>query len=155
MSKPTRRPRNWTFAEASKTLLYIRFSLGQLRENFILVWHLYKKNKYKTEGGEYGDEIAKSADAGRGLIAEFNRIGVIAYQSPLRGIALFPFLVHAGKDRRRESYFVYKDSREEIETFIFKDDLCTHNDLYGYERLIPAAWKETGAIPTLTEGNTP
>jgi hypothetical protein len=154
VSRPKSVP-NWTYAAASRTLPYVSYVLQHLREGFIEIWHLYRIGGNNVNNPKFRDRIRHLADDGREAIAELDRLGVIAYQSPLRGIALFPFLVHEGKGRRRKAYYVFKDTRDSIDSFIFADDLCARNDLYVDERPIPAGWKVAGAIPTLIEGTTP
>src|SRR5205814_397818 len=97
-------------------------------------------------------EMRRTANRGRKLLTELNQIGVLVYDSPLRGIALFPFFVHhddGHSSTQREAFFVFKDSRESIDTFIFNDEFCRHADLYGWEREIPDHWKKPGATATL------
>lgn len=146
-----KQPRVWTYAEASRTLPYIRSLLRDLRENFVLVWHIYHLAGGDVEHPDYRERIRRLGDEARTTLAELDRLGVIPYQSPLRGIALFPFVVHEGKGRRREAYFIYKDTRDEIDTYIIADDLCEQNDLYGDERPLPSGWKEPGAVPRLEQ----
>lgn len=144
--------RLWTLAKARESVKLVRATLQDLRITYISTWHLYRLNKYQPEGGKYGDEIKKVGDEGRRLLSEFDRIGVIAYQSPLRGIALFPFIAYfrdGNGTTPREAYYVYKDTRESISSYIFADNLCAFNDLYGWERPIPAKWEGKDAIPEL------
>ncbi len=154
MSKPKKNG-FWTYAAATRTLPYVRLILGSVRQQFITIWHLYRVAGYRLDHPEYCDQIRFLAVEGKEAMNELARMEVIPYESPLRGIALFSFFVREGKDRMRGAYYVYKDTRDSIETYIFKHDLCSRNDLYHDERLVPAAWKEAGAILRLIEGTTP
>lgn len=147
--KGQKQPRVWAYAEASGALPYLRLVLRDLREGFIAIWHLYRLAGGDVTHPDYRDRIRLLGDEARTILAELDRLGVIPYQSPLRGIALYPFIVHEGKGSRREAYFVFKDSRDEIDTYILSDDLCERNDLYADERPVPAGWKEPGAVPRL------
>jgi hypothetical protein len=141
---------SWTFTGASRTLPYIRVLLRHLREGFITIWHLFKVAGYDAANPAYREQMRFLRDEGLAALEELDHLGVIAYQSPLRGIALFPFLVRYGKGGvSREAYFVFKDTRDGIDSFIFADELCEHNDLYGCEMLVPEAWKELDAIPVV------
>ena len=150
MSRSTKRVPNWSYAAASRTLPYIRLVLRDLREGFVAIWHLYKLAGCDVNHPAYGEQIRLLGDEARAILEEFDRLGVIPYQSPLRGIALFPFLVQDDQGGTpREAYFVFRDSRFEADAYILADALCEHNDLHGYERPLPAAWKEPGAVPIL------
>jgi hypothetical protein len=148
-ARSNRRVTIWTFAAACQTLPYIRLVLRDLREGFIAIWHLYRLAGGDVNHPDFRERTRRLGDEARSILGELDRLGVIPYQSPLRGIALFPFLVHEGKDRRREAYYVYKDTRGEIDSYIFADDLCGRNDLYADEKPVPAGWKEPGVIPML------
>jgi hypothetical protein len=141
-----RRTPRWTYATASRALPYVRLILGKLREQFITIWHLYRVAGYDMNNPDYGEQMRFLRDEGGEALAELDRLGVIAYQSPLRGIALFPFAI-AGPGGFRKAYFVYKDSRDQIDSYIFHDVLCEHNDLLGWERSVPDAWKTN--VPAL------
>lgn len=155
MKKSMKRVPIWAYAAASRTLPYVRLVLRDLREGFIEIWHLYRLAGGDVNHPDFRDRIRRLGDEARTIFKELDRLGVIPYQSPLRGITLFPFLVHEGEGRKREAYFVYKDTRNEINSFIFADDLCERNDLYGDERPVPAGWKEPGAVPRLEQEARP
>jgi hypothetical protein len=145
----------WTYAAACRTLPYVRLVLRDLREGFVAIWHLYKAAGGDVQHPDFRQRIRRLGDEARLIFRELDRLGVIPYQSPSRGIALFPFLVHKGKGSSREAYYVYKDSRDEIGTYIFADDLCERNDLYADERPVPENWKNPGAIPGLEREEQP
>lgn len=153
--KRKKQPRVWTYAAASRTLPYIRSLLRDLRENFILVWHVYWLAGGDVDHPDYRDWLRHLGDEARTVLGEFDRLGVIPYQSPLRGIALFPFVVQEGRGHRRDAYFIFKDTRDDIDTYIIADDLYDRNDLYGNERPVPAGWKEPGAVPRLEQEARP
>lgn len=145
-----RRTPLWTYAAASRALPYVRLILGKLREEFITIWHLYRVAGYDATNPDYRDQLRFLGEEGRVALAELDRLGVIAYQSPLRGIALFPFAV-AGPGGVQEAYFVYKDSRDQIDSYIFRDVLCEHDDLLGWEKPVPDAWKTNMTVLDLEE----
>lgn len=156
MSRSTKRVPNWSYAAASQTLAYIRLVLRDLREGFVSIWHLYKLAGCDVNHPAYGEQIRLLGDEAQAILEEFDRLGVIPYESPRRGIALFPFLLQDDQGGTpREAYFVFRDSRDEIDAYILADDLCTHNDLDGYERPVSVVWKEPGAVPTLGPENCP
>jgi hypothetical protein len=139
----------WTYAAACRTLPYVRLLLRDLRGGFIAIWHLYRLAGGDVNHSEYQDRIRRLGDEARTIFKELDRLGVIAYQSPLRGIALFPFIVRVGEGSSREAYFVFKDTRDEIDSYIYADDLCERNDLNADEKPVPEEWKKPGVIPML------
>lgn len=147
--------RLWNYDQAASTITYIRPLLAECRECYIRVWHLYRKNRYSSKVGPHRRKLKKAGDRGRAALTEINKIGILVYYSPLRGIALFPILVHCDGGIKREAYFVYKDSRDTIDSFIFNDELCEFADLYGWERPVPEEWKRVGAIPKLNRETKP
>jgi hypothetical protein len=148
----------WSYSEAQRTTLYVRYLLGSLRECFIAAWHHHRRFRHDPTDSDSHDLAAIHRREGVTLLGELDRLGILAYQNPLRGIALFPFAVavrDAGQSARREAFWVYRDSRFECDRYILNDDLCTHCDLEGHERPIPAAWMEPGAVPTLNGETKP
>jgi hypothetical protein len=145
MSKPTRRDRFWTYAEASRTVPYVRRLLATLRHTYIHAWHLYGKSHRAADPDSVLAEWVKSRDEGVAVLEELDRLGIIPYQSPLRGIALFRFSVEVEVDDVATddliAFFVYKDNRDQIETFAFAPDIYDHDGLFGAERPIPDALK--------------
>lgn len=136
--------KNWTLAGAVSCVPLVTRILRELREVYCANWHLFRLNKYQLVGGPYDAELADLNRNGANLLKELESLNVLAYQSPQRGIALFPFLVsyleHNRGTTTRPAYFVYKDSRDKIGSFIFNDELCVYSDLYGWERPVPEAW---------------
>jgi hypothetical protein len=141
----------WTYAEASRTLPYVWLVLRDLREEFIQIWHLYRLAGYDLKHPAYRERFRHLGEAGRAALEELDRLGVIPYQSPLRGIALYPCVVQDDRGGTQEAYFVYKDTRDGIDSYILQDDLGENGDLYGDERVIPDDWKKPGAIPRLEQ----
>jgi len=145
--------RLWTFHQANEAVPLVRSTLRELRESYVRIWHVYRNNGNRPVGGLYDDELAALGQRMRELFKECRRIGFLPYDSPHRGIALFPFFVcyedARGRSTPREAYFVYKDSRESVETYIFNDELCIYNDLFGWERPVPGKWQPAGARAVL------
>jgi hypothetical protein len=137
----------WTYAVASKSVPYIRMVLNDLREGFIAIWHLYKAAGYDLNHPAYRERFRLLGEAGKAALEELDRLGVIPYQSPLRGIALYPFAFQDDQGGTQEAFFIYKDTRDGIDSYILQDDLGENGDLYGDEEPIPDAWKEAGAVP--------
>ena len=146
MPQPKRRVRTWTYSEASRSVPYVRVILGSLRESYIAAWHEFRLSRQEPDCLGHREERRRHCEEGVVDLEELARLGVFAYDTPLRGIALFPVVIHEGGSPR-DAYFVYKDSRNEIESFVFNDDLCEHYDLLGWERPVPAAWK--AGVPVL------
>jgi hypothetical protein len=150
-ARSNRRVTIWSHAGASRTISYIRLVLRDLRENFVAIWHVYRLAGGDVNHPEFRDRIRRLGQEARAVLGEFDRLGVIPYQSPLRGIALYPFLVHEGRGGTHEAFFVFKDTRDEIDSYILQDDLGENGDLYADEKPIPAGWKVSGAIPRLEQ----
>lgn len=132
----------WSYLEAQKTVPSIQKSLISLREHYITVWHLFRKYQKNPELFEEKKKLEKLGDDGVRILKNINKLGIIVFENPLRGIALYPIKILAkGFDDPREAFLVYKDSREEIETFIFTDHLLSFHDLPGFEQQIPKDWK--------------
>lgn len=152
VSKLKKGRQNWTYEAASKTLPYVRLILGNLRERFVTIWHLYRVAGYDVANPDYREQARILGGEAKADLQELGRLGIVAFDSPLRGIALFPFLLqdsHGGTSQK--AFFVYMDSRDRIDTYIQDDALCTHCDLPGYERPVPEAWKEPGAVLKLSQ----
>jgi hypothetical protein len=139
----------WTHSAASRTLPYVRLVLRDLREGFIEIWHLYRLAGGDVNHPEFRDRIRRLGQEARAILDEFDRLGVIPYQSPLRGIALYPCVVQDDRGGTQEAFFVYKDTRGEIDSYILQDDLGENGDLYADEKPVPEAWKGPGVIPNL------
>jgi hypothetical protein len=142
--------RVWSHAEASRTLPYVRLLLGSLREGFITIWHLFRLTGYQANNPDHREQMRWLREEAVADLEELQRLGILAYDSPSRGIALFPFIVDEC-ETPREAFLVYKDSRDNIDSFIFNDEFCEHNDLFGFERAVPDGWKQPGAVPKLEE----
>jgi hypothetical protein len=145
MRTPKTRGRFWTFDEASRAVPYVRRLLATLRESYITCRHLYRKSLRADDAGGIHAEWLKRRDEGVAALEELDRLGIILYQNPLRGIVLFPFGVEVegddGATAGMVAFFVYKDSRDEIDAFAFAPDLHDQGGLLGAERPIPAVLK--------------
>jgi hypothetical protein len=142
------RAKLWNYADAMKAVPYVRVILRELRESYFKVWHLYRLNE---ETGMHEAEMKSLKANGLAALDELARLGVLCFERPSRGIALFRFLVSMGDGRtriQREAWYVFKDSRDSIDSFVFDDELMS-GDLFGYEMPVPAAWKKPNAIPHL------
>jgi hypothetical protein len=146
-SKPFR---IWTYTEASDAVPFIRVILGYLRRGFIRVWHLYRVAGYDAANPIYSEEMQFLREEGIKALDELKRLGILPYERPTRGIALFPLLVDDG-GTPHQAFFVFKDSREEIDSFFFNDALSMHYDLFRCELPIPNEWRKSGAVPMLKD----
>ena len=155
MAKPKRRDRFWTYAEASRTVPYVRRLLATLRDTYIAAWHLYRKSLRAADAESVHAEWLKHRDEGVAILEELDRLGVIPFQSPLRGIALFRFNVEVEVNDEETAdligYFVYRDTRDRIETFAFAPEIYDNDGLFGAERAIPNALKEGATYLTRKE----
>jgi hypothetical protein len=135
----------WGYREAQTTTPYVRSLLGGLRASFISAWHYYRLvRRNPTDSDIYGLVVAHRRD-GAAALEEFQRLGVLPYSSPLRGIALFPFEVEVQRHDRpsesRAAFWVFKDSRDSIDSFVYAEDVFD-KELLGVERAVPEEWKE-------------
>lgn len=134
----------WSFSEAQRATLYVRFLLGSLRECFIAAWHHHLLVRRELDSLYCREAVLRHRQEGVTVLGELDRLSILPYQSPLRGIALFEFEVKVeqleGSMERRTAYWVYKDSREAIDTFAFAADLFGQ-ELLAVERPVPEAWK--------------
>lgn len=146
-----KKPQVWTYSSASRTLPYVRLVLRDLRECFIAIWHLYKAAGYDLNHPAYRERFRLLGEAGKAALEELDHLGVIPYQSPLRGIALYPFAFHDDQGGTQEAFLVFKDTRNVIDSYILQDDLGENGDLYADEKPVPQKWKMPGAIPTLEQ----
>lgn len=137
--------KTWSYREVQRSVVYVRFLLGTLRECFIAAWHHHRLIRRDPTATASHDLTAVHRREGIAALEELQRLGVIPYQSPLRGIALFPFQVEAkrqdGSTESRTAFWVYKDSRDEIDSFVFAEDVFD-KELLGVERAVPEEWKE-------------
>jgi len=147
--KEDRPTKFWSYAQATQILPYIHPLLEELRTSYILVWHLFKKNKYNVEEGKYHQQVVDLRARGAEILGELKKLHILPYWSPLRGIALFQFVIQyedgQGGALPRDAYFVYKDSRETIDSYIFDDEFTAYCDLYAWETPVPEPWKTRGS----------
>lgn len=148
----TKKVKNWSYAEASKTVKYIRGCLGDLRVSVIRLKYLYRAANFNRKALKNDSEVGKLQDLGKKTFAEFDQAGIVLYDKSYRGIALYPFVVlyddGTGKTPR-EAYYVYKDTRDGIDNYIFKDELEAYGDMAGWEKPVPAAWRAAGVEPVI------
>lgn len=146
MPKLKRRNRFWTYEEAQRTVPYVRRLLATVRETGIACRHLYFHSLRAADVESIHAEWVKNRDEGMAALDELDRLGVGLFESLLRGIAPFRFGVEVAVDAVYSedliAYFVYKDSRDRIETFAFAPDVYDQDGLFGAERPIPDAPKE-------------
>lgn len=76
-ARSNRRVTIWTYAEASRTLPYVRLVLRDLREEFIAIWHLYKTADYDLNHPDYREQFRLLGEAGKAALEELDRLGVI------------------------------------------------------------------------------
>lgn len=130
---------------------YVRVLLRCIRASYIGAWHHARLLWHEGNCLKHREEMHRHHQEGQEALTELCELGVFAFDNPLRGVALYLFIAQDGS-KEREAYFVYKDSRDGIDDFILHDDLYVSKDLLGFERPVPEAWKQTGAIPKLVQG---
>lgn len=132
----------WTYAEAQKTVPYVRRCLGDLRERYVRMMHLWRRKKEATTTIEWleldRDVRCLSGDC-QEVLAELLALSICVFGAPWRGIAIFPMRFQ-DDGLLKNGYFIYKDSRDSIETFISECDLKTV-DLTAHERPVLQEWK--------------
>lgn len=150
--KGEKKIKQWSYAEASKTVPYIKGCLGDLRRGLILLKHLYRKYDFDAKRLKSDPTIAKLRDEGLAAFNQFATLGVVIYDQVYRGIALYPFTVFyddgTGKTPR-EAFYVYKDTRDGIDNYVFRDMLEQYKDLASWEQPVPKAWTEPGTEPVI------
>jgi hypothetical protein len=142
--------RPWTYAEASRAVPYVRRLLATLRETCVAC-RLSHRKAFRTAGPKgVRPEWLRHRDEVAAVLEELDRLGVVAYQSPLRGIALFRFEIDVEADdgaaEGRVAFFIYKDSRDRIDSFAFAGDIYDVRGLFGAERPVPDALREGRTI---------
>jgi hypothetical protein len=144
MPELKRRGRSWSYVEAQRSVVYVRPLLGCLRTHYISAWHHHRMARRDPADASHRQAVQRHRQEGIAVLEELDRLGILAYQSPLRGIALFPFEVKFeqldGSMERRTAYWVLKDSREAIDAFAFAADFYGQ-ELLTVERPVPEAWK--------------
>ncbi len=152
MPKPRKRTTFWTYEEARRTVPYVRRLLATLRETYIACGHLSLQSRRNPDADGILEEWWRHRDGGVAVLEELDRLGIGVFQSPLRGIALYRLNVEVEVDDETTAdmigYFVYKDSRDQIETFVFCPDLYDCDGLFGAERPIPDALKQAASYLT-------
>ena len=146
----TAKPENtcWSYQEACRAIPYVRLLLGRMRSLYVAAWHFYRLTKNDDADHEVHEHASRCRQEALDTLHELHGLEVFVYQHPATGIALFPFIVHVCNVTLK-AYFVYKDTRDSIDTFIFHVDLCQRNDLYADEKPVPSGWRHPGAIPKL------
>jgi hypothetical protein len=144
MPELKKRVRSWGYVEAERSVVYVRCLLGSLRAAFVAALHSYRLAARDPDNPVHREAVLRHRQEGIAVLEELDRLGVIPYQSPLRGIALFAFEVGGeqldGSTETRTAYLVYKDSREAIDSFVFAADLYDQ-ELLAVERPVPESWK--------------
>jgi hypothetical protein len=109
MTLPNRATRRWSYPEATESIPYVRRLLGSLREHFIAAWHYYRLDHLDPDEPAHKARLAFHRREGVAALEDLHELDVLPYESPLRGIALFPLLVHDHGTPGQQAYLVYKD----------------------------------------------
>ncbi|MGL1218167.1 hypothetical protein ACSTLO_00730, partial [Vibrio parahaemolyticus] len=80
--------KNWSYAEAEKTVAYVRGCLGDLRIGIIRLRHLLRAHKLSRKSIKGNKEIEALQDLGKKTFAEFDGFGIIIFDKSYRGVAL-------------------------------------------------------------------
>jgi hypothetical protein len=141
MKKVNQRKGCWTFPDAQKTIPLVRCLLASLREHYIACWHYIRLNGHDPDCHEFHPRCQYHREEAEAALNELFGLGVGLFESPIHGIALFPFMVEVQLDEvateERVAYLVYRDTREQIESFVFAIDRHNNNGLVSIERSIP------------------
>lgn len=135
----------WSYSEAQKTVPYVRRLLSSLREHYIACWHFIRLNGHDPNCREYHPRWLYHRQEGEAALNDLFDLSVCLFDNPLRGIAIFRFAVEVELDENstaaRIAFWLYRDTRNEIESFLFASDLYDTNDLLCIERPIPETLK--------------
>src|SRR4051794_35850793 len=122
MSKPKKRNRFWTHAEAQATIPYVHLLLASLREHFIACWHYVRLNGHDPSCREYHPRWLYHRQEAEAALNDLFDLGMCVFDNPLRGIALFRFEVEVELDEHSTvewfAFWLYRDTRDEIESFV-------------------------------------
>ncbi len=152
MKKSAKKIKNWSYEEANKTTNHVRGCLNELRVAIIRLRHLFRVAKFNNKLLKHDPEVIKLQKLGQKTFAEFEQLGIIIHDKSYRGIALYPFIVWYDNGINkvpREAYYVYKDTREGIDNYIFKNEIEAYGDIAGWEMPVPRAWRAAGATPSI------
>jgi hypothetical protein len=151
MPTTQQRTMTWSYAAAQKVLPYVRRLLADLRGHCIAAWHFRRLAGLDADNQSHGQDMLRHRHEGCEILVELDRLGIVPFDNPLRGIALFPYTEAvrvAGQVLERNAFWIYRDSRDDIDSYILYDDLVYHHDLEGNERRVPEEWKRPAAAPT-------
>lgn len=135
----------WSYMEAQRTIPYVRLLLASLREHYIACWHYIRLNGHDPTCREHHPRWLYHRQEGEAALNEIFDLGVCVFDNPLRGIALFRFEVEVEIDESSTAewigFWLYRDTRDQIDSFVFAFDLHDTTDLLLIERPIPDSLK--------------
>jgi hypothetical protein len=155
MSRTTKKDntvKQWNYLEASATINYIRTHLAEMRTAVIRLKHLFFEADFNRSELAKNPEVSSLVEFGKKTYAELDKIGITVYDKTYRGIALYPFTVFYENSKgrtTREAFYVYRDSRNTIDTYAFKDDLESSQDVSMCEKPVPMSWQIAKSEPVI------
>ena len=144
-----RKARNcWTYTEAQSLVKEIKPLLTALRESYIKWKHyvrLAKKDRTYRQDSKHWKVTAQAN------LNALVKLGVMIYEQPYHGVVLFPFKItvktvkmESNKkkvvDKLVDAYFVYCDTKDLIENFVFSSTIMKKDKLRGGMKRIPDEW---------------
>lgn len=129
----------WTYTGANSILPQVKKHLLSLKRDFIKSKHFclkVKRGKNVQKSRLLWEQWKKAA---QDRLDALTKLGVTVYYAPYHGVALFEFKV-LQNSKPRKAYFVYYDSKDTIDEFIFHSVLEHKDKLQGKTHPIPERW---------------
>ncbi len=145
MRNATGRKTPWSYSEAQRTLPYVRRLLASLREHYIACWHYVRLSGHDPSCQEYHPRWLYHRQEAEAALNDLFDLSVCVFDNPMRGIVLFRFAVEVELDQSSTAewiaFWLYRDTRDQIASFVFAADLHDAHDLLLIERPIPETLK--------------
>src|ERR1051325_4643839 len=130
MPKRKKRSKPWSYSDAQKAIPSVRRHLRALRKHYIACWHYVRLNGHDPTCHEYHPKWLHHRQKAEAALNKLFDLGVCVFLPPFRGIALFRFVVEVELDEDSTAvwiaFWLYRDSRDEIESFVFARALHPH-----------------------------
>jgi hypothetical protein len=123
---------------------FVRRSLSELRERYVKMMHEHREKRRAVTHSDRliaDHQMNEASRSAKQIVEDVRSRGIIIYHKPWRGICLFPMKVRQhGAAVGHEAYFIYRDSRDMIDSWVLQDDF-DNDGLFELERPIPESWK--------------
>lgn len=131
--------KRWTYTGVNSVLPQVKKHLLSLKRDFIKSKHFCLKVKRGKDVQKSKLLWEKWKKAAQARLDALTKLGVNVYYAPYHGVALFELKVlHKGKAKK--AYFVYYDSKDTIDEFIFHSVVEYRDRLQGKTHPIPESW---------------